>query len=69
MNPVVHFEMPSEDGSRMRKFYESAFGWKTEQLGPEMGDYVLVTTTATDANRHPKEPGDADPGGACTTAW
>jgi predicted enzyme related to lactoylglutathione lyase len=57
MNPVVHFEMPAEDRSRMRKFYESTFGWKTEQLGPEMGDYVLVTTTETDANHHPKKPG------------
>ena len=57
MNPVVHFEMPAEDRNRMRKFYESTFGWKTEQLGPEMGDYVLATTTETDANRHPKMPG------------
>src|SRR5438046_4878352 len=57
MNPVVHFEMPAEDRSRMRKFYESTFGWKTEQLGPEMGDYVLVTTTETDASRRPKTPG------------
>jgi predicted enzyme related to lactoylglutathione lyase len=57
MNPVVHFEMPAEDRTRMRAFYERTFGWKTEQLGPEMGEYVLVTTTATDANRHPKEPG------------
>jgi uncharacterized protein len=57
MNPVVHFEMPAEDRSRMRKFYENTFGWKTEQLGPEMGDYVLVTTTETDASRRPKTPG------------
>jgi hypothetical protein len=57
MNPVVHFEMPAEDGSRMRKFYESTFGWKTEQLGPSMGDYILVTTTETDRSGHPKIPG------------
>jgi uncharacterized protein len=57
MNPVVHFEMPAEDRTRMRRFYESTFGWKTEQLGPEMGDYVLVTTTETDASRRPKTPG------------
>jgi len=57
MNPVVHFEMPAEDRSRMRRFYENTFGWKTEQLGPEMGDYVLVTTTETDASRRPKTPG------------
>ena len=39
----------------MRKFYENTFGWKTEQLGPEMGDYVLVTTTETDASRRPQD--------------
>jgi predicted enzyme related to lactoylglutathione lyase len=48
MNPVVHFEMPAEDKSRMRKFYETVFGWQTQQLGPEMGNYVLVTTADGD---------------------
>jgi uncharacterized protein len=57
MNPVVHFEMPAEDRTRMRAFYEKTFGWQTEQLGPEMGDYVLVTTTETDKSRGPKTPG------------
>ena len=44
MNPVVHFEMPAGDRERMAKFYTSAFGWKAEMMGPEMGDYVVVTT-------------------------
>jgi predicted enzyme related to lactoylglutathione lyase len=57
MNPVVHFEMPAEDRNRMRRFYESTFGWKTEQLGPNMGDYVLVTTAETDKSGRPKMPG------------
>jgi predicted enzyme related to lactoylglutathione lyase len=45
MNPVVHFEMPAEDRKRMADFYTKVFGWKTEQLGEDMGNYVLVTTT------------------------
>ncbi len=57
MNPVVHFEMPAEDRDRMRQFYETTFGWKTEPLGPDMGDYVLVTTSETDKKRGPKKPG------------
>jgi uncharacterized protein len=57
MNPVVHFEMPARDNGRMSKFYASAFGWKTQQLGPEMGDYVVVQTTETGENNFPKEPG------------
>ena len=47
MNPVVHFEMPYENGVRMAKFYESAFGWQTQMLGEDMGNYVLATTTET----------------------
>lgn len=58
MNPVVHFEMPAKDKSRMRKSYETAFGWQTEQLGKEMGEYVLVTTTERDEKTGlPKRPG------------
>jgi uncharacterized protein len=56
MNPVVHFEMPAEDRTRMAAFYNRTFGWKTEQLGPEMGNYVLATTTESDENG-PKTPG------------
>ena len=48
MDPVVHFEMTAKDNNRMRKFYEMAFGWQTEQLGGEMGEYILVTTTELD---------------------
>lgn len=48
MNPVVHFELPYENRERAAKFYESAFGWQTQFLGEEMGNYVLVTTAVTD---------------------
>ena len=57
MNPVVHFEIPAEDAGRMSEFYSRVFGWKTQQLGPEMGNYVLVQTTETGENGFPKEPG------------
>ena len=57
MNPVVHFEMPAEDRRRMADFYTKVFGWKTELLGEDMGNYVLATTTETDESGHPKKPG------------
>jgi len=57
MDPVVHFEMPAEDRKRMADFYTNVFGWKAQMLGPEMGDYVLVTTTETDETGRPKNPG------------
>jgi len=47
MNPVVHFEMPYDDRARMARFYESAFGWKTQMLGEEMGNYVTAATAET----------------------
>jgi len=56
MNPVVHFEMPAKDRKRMSQFYSKAFGWQTEQLGPEMGDYVVATTTESDETG-PTKPG------------
>ena len=57
MNPVVHFEMPAQDRKRMADFYTKAFGWKTQQLGEDMGNYVLATTTDSDENGMPNKPG------------
>jgi predicted enzyme related to lactoylglutathione lyase len=57
MDSVVHFEMPYENRDRMKSFYETAFGWQTQTLGPEMGNYVVVTTTETGADRMPKSAG------------
>jgi predicted enzyme related to lactoylglutathione lyase len=52
MDSVVHFEMPYEKRDRMAKFYQTAFGWQTQMLGEDMGNYVLAVTT---------ESGDAGP--------
>lgn len=57
MNPVVHFEMAAEDSKRMSEFYTRAFGWKAQELGPEMGGYVVVQTTATDEKGMIQTPG------------
>ena len=61
MNPVVHFEMPFDDRARMARFYQSAFGWQTQMLGPDMGDYVVATTTDT-ADGRPTQPGTINGG-------
>ena len=42
MDPVVHFEMPYQEGRRMAKFYQSAFGWETKPLEEESGNYILA---------------------------
>lgn len=65
MNPVVHFEMPAEDKKRMADFYTKVFGWQTKQLGPEMGEYIVVMTTESDENDlsgRPKTPGTINGG-------
>lgn len=51
MDPVVHFEMPYKDRDRAGRFYEAAFGWKTQKFGADMGNYMLVTTAEQDAKR------------------
>lgn len=56
MDPVVHFEMPYDDRERMVKFYQSAFGWQSNMLGQEMGNYV-VTMTTDSTETGPKNPG------------
>jgi len=58
MDPVVHFEMSAIDQKRMADFYTKVFGWKTQVMGPEMQNYVVVQTTDTDAKtRRPTTPG------------
>jgi hypothetical protein len=41
--------MPYEDRERAERFYRSTFGWQTQKLGADMGHYMLVTTSETDA--------------------
>jgi uncharacterized protein len=55
-NRIVHFEIEAADQERAKSFYSQAFGWELQQLGAEMGDYVVVTTG------DPKEPGGINGG-------
>jgi predicted enzyme related to lactoylglutathione lyase len=61
-NPVVHFEMGYKDKDRMIKFYETTFGWETEAMGAEMGNYVVAHTAETDADGMVKTPGTINGG-------
>ena len=55
MDRVVHFEIPVDDLDRAKKFYSENFGWKLNQFGPEMGNYVLVHTGPTDDTGMPQD--------------
>jgi predicted enzyme related to lactoylglutathione lyase len=61
-NPVVHFEMPYSDAARVSKFYQEAFGWGMQQLGSEMGGYVMAHASETDENNMVKNPGTINGG-------
>jgi uncharacterized protein len=61
-NPVVHFEMGYFDADRMKKFYESALGWDLQQMGAEMGNYILANTAETDEKGMVKTPGTINGG-------
>jgi predicted enzyme related to lactoylglutathione lyase len=56
-NPVVHFEMPYEDVSRVTTFYRDAFGWGMGQTGEDMGNYVLAQTAESGEDGRPTAPG------------
>ncbi|HEX7042334.1 MAG TPA: VOC family protein [Patescibacteria group bacterium] len=56
-DPVVHFEMPAKDKKRVSQFYSSVFGWKMNQLGEDMANYVLADTAETDEKRMVTRPG------------
>lgn len=61
MNPVVHFELPYKDASRITKFYESVFGWQITNLGKDSGNYILAKTAINDAK--PGSPSGSIDGG------
>lgn len=62
MNPVVHFEMPAEDSKRMADFYSNAFGWQMQFFGPEMGNYIVATTSELGEDNFPKQRGTINGG-------
>jgi predicted enzyme related to lactoylglutathione lyase len=51
----VHFEIPSDDTERSKKFYNELFGWKIEKWPgsedtPEAMGYWMVTTVDDKGN-------------------
>jgi uncharacterized protein len=41
-NPFVHCELSTDDVGAASKFYKSIFDWKLQDLGPSMGNYVMI---------------------------
>jgi uncharacterized protein len=55
-NRIVHFEIEAANPERAKNFYARAFGWQMQQMGEDMGNYIVVTTG------DPKEPGGINGG-------
>jgi uncharacterized protein len=53
MPTIVHFEIPSDDIERSKKFYNELFGWKIEKWpGLSEGmEYWLITTVDDKGNK------------------
>jgi predicted enzyme related to lactoylglutathione lyase len=55
MPTIVHFEIPSDDTERSKKFYNELFGWKIERWPasedrPEAMGYWMITTVDDKGN-------------------
>jgi predicted enzyme related to lactoylglutathione lyase len=46
---IVHFEIPSDNIERAKKFYNDLFGWKMEKM-PGPTEYWTFATTPSDKN-------------------
>lgn len=62
INPVVHFELPYDDDSRITNFYTKVFGWNTNAMWEDMDKYILVSTSENDEKWFPKEVGKINGG-------
>ena len=55
MPTIVHFEIPSDNVEKTRKFYSELFGWNIEKWAgaemPEGMEYWTVTTTDDKGNK------------------
>jgi len=49
MNRVVHFEIHAQNPEAAQNFYSSLFGWEITDLGPQMGNYRMVSTGRDEA--------------------
>lgn len=57
MDKVQHFEIPADDITRARGFYEDVFGWKTVDWPmPDGSSYIGLHTGPTDEKNMPEEP-------------
>ena len=60
MNPVTHFEIPTDNKERSQKFYREAFDWSFNDM-PEL-DYSMAMCSPVDDKHMPTKPGEINGG-------
>lgn len=57
MNKVVHFEIPTDDHPRAKRFYGEVFGWQLQDMPAGADVYTFAITSEIDENYQHKEVG------------
>jgi uncharacterized protein len=64
MPTIVHFEIPSDNLERTRKFYTELFGWKMEKMpGTSQREYWTFSTTTSNGEGSSSSNNNGDSGG------
>jgi uncharacterized protein len=57
MNRVVHFEIPTDDQPRAKRFYAEVFGWRMQDMPAGGEAYTFAITTPVDEQLQHTEAG------------
>ena len=60
-NSIVHFELPAEDPSRAKRFYESVFNWTFREAGESPIEYHMTEELEPVAAIYPRQAGERGP--------
>ncbi len=60
-NSIVHFELPAEDPSRAKHFYESVFNWTFREAGDSPIEYHMTEELEPVAAIYPRQAGERGP--------
>lgn len=57
MNKVVHFEIPTDDHARAKRFYADVFGWQMQDMPTGDDVYTFATTSPMNEDFSHRESG------------
>ncbi|HEV3407577.1 MAG TPA: VOC family protein [Gaiellaceae bacterium] len=60
-NSIVHFELPAEDPSRAKRFYESVFNWTFREAGDSPIEYHMTEELEPVAAIYPRQADERGP--------